>query len=324
MKTSQLPLINAGPLGLTLNEAQERNIDLLCQVANQNGAPISLKEIMELTSLDTREEELLNAWNRSELLSDRYSIVGGRVIEKTAFFIETNEVRTRYDRAESYLNHARKFSTLFKHDKDLEMLSVSGSTSYCSVSEDDDLDFFCITRNDSLWIFLSKALIRSRLFRARDKGSPVLCFSFVIEESHARKLFSKHGDGLFARDAITAIVLKGEEFYRNLLKENKGIGSYFPKMYSARIPELSSMQPKIPKYPSQSRASIARKIANRILQHTLGNYIRFKSNLLNRRFAKTGDNKRIFKVHVRKGCFLFESNGYLELRKKYAGLKSNS
>jgi hypothetical protein len=325
MEGSQVPAFPSAELRrFTLNNIQERNIGILCEVARQNGATLNLKEIIDLTSLDIGEEELENAWNRSEYLSARYKIVCGQISQKNRPSLRQTEDVERYTRAKSNLDYARKFALLFQAEENLELLSVSGSTSYGSVSDRDDLDFFCIAKDDSLWLFLSKALIRGRLFRARERESPDLCFSYVIEESNARKLFSRAGDGLFARDAINAIVLKGEAFYGGLLRQNKAIASYFPKMYDTRVSELSKRQNCRQPSASSVKFSIIHKIANRVLQYTLGNYIRFKSQLLNRKFANAGDDSRIFKIKIDKGSCLFESNDYLELRRKYADFESVS
>lgn len=317
METDRVPcsISEGSDYVLTLSNIQERNIDILCQVAKSNGTSLSLMELADLTSLDVREEELEKAWNRSKVLSDRYKIAYGRITERVSSIKEA-DMRERYLRYVWNLGFAKKFALLFTNDEDLKVLSISGSTAYHSVSDQDDLDFFCVTRNDSLWIFLLKALIRSRRFQAREKGPP-LCFSYVVEEASARKLFSKGGDGLFARDAITVNVLKGQKLYGNLLLENAWIGFYFPKMYRARVSELLANKREGYENSFSDDSSIVRKIANRLLEHTLGNYIRVKSYLLNRRFAKAKENKRIFKVKINNGSCLFESNDYLELRKKY-------
>lgn len=303
---------------LTLNDAQERNIDILCQVAKSNGASISLGELAELISLDAREQVLEDAWVRSTFLRGRYEIVNGRITEKESF-VKKKNILERDERARWNLRFAKKFAILFSKDKDLKVLAVSGSTSYYSVSEHDDLDLFCVTRDDSLWIFLLKALIRSRQVKIRDKFAPALCFSYVIEESRARTLFSDEEDGLFARDAITAEVLKGKKFYGELLKQNEWIGSYFATTYHARISELLASE--VDGCDISDKSSIARRVVNRLLKLTLGNYIRVKSYLLNRRFAKAGNVKRHFRVKLDTGVCLFESEDYVELRRRYAGYK---
>lgn len=306
---------------LTLTDAQERNIETLCQIAKQNGTSLSLKEAIDLASLHIPEEDLANAWNRSSVLSSRFLVDSGQIMETFSSLAE-EEITMRRIRAEWNLEVGRNFALLFRSDENLLLLSISGSTSYHSVSKEDDLDFFCVTRNDSMWIFLLKALIKGRLFRAREKRSPPFCFSYVMEEAYARKLFSKRSDALFARDAMMAVVLKGEEFYGKLLTENEWIGSYFPRMYSTRISEVlkrhysESMVGEFSKKPPTSQ-----RIANRILWPILGNYIRVKSYLLNRKFSRVEDTRRIFKVKMDKDHCLFESNDYMELRRKYTGFQ---
>jgi hypothetical protein len=307
---------------LTFSDEQERNIEILCEVAKQSGTSLSLKEALELTSLGLTAEEFEIAWKHSKALGSKYKIYSGRIIEN-ADSIDGGEMEKRQTRAEWNLQMARKFVSLFRTDEDLKLLSVSGSTSYHSVSEQDDLDFFCVTKKGSLWIFLAKAFIFGRLFRMRETGSPPLCFSYVMEEDYARRLFRESSDGLFARDAITAIILKGQNLYSELLKENKFIGLYFPKMYLARLSELLEKDHHSQDQ-ERSHSKIQAKlrtIMNSFLRYSLGNYIHFKSYFLNRKFTKDVVSERRFKAKIGKEFCLYESNDYSELRKKYASLQ---
>jgi hypothetical protein len=322
-KTTQIETSNLRPL-LTLSAVQERNADLLFQIAKQKGTTLALRELLDLISIDAQEDDLASAWNRSNFLSAKYRIVLGLIHEKDNDSFSEGEIQNRYSRARSNLNFAKEFSRIFQKESDLSLLSVSGSTSYMSASSEDDLDFFCVTKHDSLWIFLSKALLQRRLFQKREKNSPSLCFSFVIDEEYAHDLFSTKLDRLFARDAIMAVVLKGGDFYEKLLEESVWISSHFPKMYLARISNLQKEnKSSIGITCKPEKFATLKKILNDFLFYSLGTYIRIKSNAFNKRLRMSGNAQKIFRAKIERGKCIFESNDYLALRKKYAALKES-
>lgn len=311
-----------------LSKSQERNIEILYEIAKENGARLSLSDVLDLASLTVDEKELVGAWNHSQFLRGKYTLASGEVLEKSSPQIDYGEASKRVARADYNLRVASEFALMFENDESLEVLCVSGSTSYRSASEDDDLDFFCVTKNGSAWIFLLKALFHRRLFQMKEnaegKKLPPICFSYVMEDSCARNLFSERSDGLFARDSITAIVLKGEQVYASLLRDCRWIETYFPKIYRARLNDKQltkhiTLEKKI-ESAHQWQANILLRAVNGILFITLGNYIRFKSYLLNRRFARNGSNERLFKAKISKSYCLFESENYSHLRNKYAHL----
>ncbi len=315
--------------GFTLTGEQEKNIEILCSIAESNGVSLSTAEIVELASLGIDESELQEAWKKSKL-NLKFKVVSGLITENKEQPVSNahvdrrhSERAVRYERAASGIAIARKFGVSLSGDKNLKLLSIGGSTSYYSVSEQDDLDFFCVTKRDSVWIFLLKALLLGRLFRFSEKEGPPLCFSYVIDEDKAAQLFRTKRDSLFARDAISAIVIAGESYYEKLLKENKWMASYFPNLYSHRISNNSKLQTEKvlgsgPLSSSVTRSSAVRQVANLFLFFTLGSYIRLKSHFLNKRFARAGAKKRLFEVRAGKDQCVFESLDYIELRAKYS------
>ena len=299
----------------SLSSAQEKNIEILCRVATRNGSCLTLREVLELTSLDLGEQDLAVAWNISKSLSSKFKVFSGQIIDINRP-VTQDDMGKRSVQAESNLCFARKFARFFRSIDSVYLLSVSGSTSYRSVSQDDDLDFFCITKKDSLWIFMFVALVISRIFRATQKVAPTFCFSCTMEENYARKIFNTRNDGLFARDALTVIVLKGEQFYGNLLKENSWIRKYFSRIYNERISETERNRSSVVLIDTYVSSTL-RKITNIFLSVTLGNYIRIKSELTSRRYSKAGANARIFKAKIDAQRCIFESNDYIELHKEY-------
>ena len=225
-----------------LSEKTVSNIKILCDVARSNGASLSVKDLLLLASMDLTEDQLYRAWQENPFLSSHYTISAGMIIEKSSMDHpqledEKREITERYLRATSNVTYAERFGA-FLGERLFKVLSISGSTSYFSVSKDDDLDFFCIVQTGRMWPSFVKALVLARIFRLSVENSPWLCLSYVADQRFAQFEFSRNRDALFARDAISARVIIGDQNYDNLLKENSWMAQYFPKLYALRIKRL--------------------------------------------------------------------------------------
>jgi hypothetical protein len=278
-----------------------------------------------LASIDFSEEQFSKAWQDCELLSSRYKISSGFIVEKTSRDIpspdgfdeiletEQKENSERYLRATSNVSYAKRFSS-FIGNRLFKVLSISGSTSYYSVSKDDDLDFFCIVENGRMWTRFVKSLLLARAFRIAVKNSPWLCLSYVADEPFAKSEFAKNHDALLARDAISARVIRGEQCYGDLLRENSWMAQYFPKLYGVRVRGLKLNRP------DEFKESTANRIANLFLYYTAGSYIKIKSHLLNRKFTKKGKKSALFRLRIGHDHCIYESADYVKLRRMYATL----
>ncbi len=322
----QYSTTEAGQLStFKLSDPQEKNIEILCTVAALNGDSLSTAEIVRLASLGVQEWELQEAWKKSKL-STKFKLNAGRVTKnfgqraEAEFYPDHEQAEriARYNRAASGIAIAKKFGVGKLLDGNLKVLSISGSASYFSLSEQDDLDFFCITRKDSAWLFLAKALILARLFRLTEPKCPPLCFSYIVDADKAAEIFASNRNALFARDALSAIVIDGKTFYSNLLRQNQWMASYFPSLYSRATSESNEEAAAVNSGISDESSTSPRKILNLFFLYTLSNYIRLKSHLLNRRFAKSGDNKRLFEVKASKDQCVFESRDYVRLLTRYS------
>ncbi|SRR5579875_64550 len=318
------------PFSISREKATE--IALFCKVAKANESALSLKEIIQLTSLDLSEEGLARAWHSAPALS-KYEIGDYGVVyekeecqaERQASSVEQNE---RKQRANANIEYARKFAELIGgiHNRKAQVISISGSTSYFSVSRQDDLDIFCIARRGSMWSILCKSLLLARALKVSDDKSPQLCLSYIMDEEYALREFTRPQDGLFARDAISTLVIHGADFYNSLLAKSDWMRAYFPAMYAAKIGGGDRDTQEFQSRHSQDLVTPARvrpreRILNLFLYATAGTYIRMKSYLLNRRFAKKRQKSRAFRLRIGPDRCIYESLNYLELRKMYSKLE---
>jgi hypothetical protein len=310
-----------------LTEMAVADIELFCDVARANGSTLSLKDLIALTSIDCSEKELADSWKLSGQLSSRFRISSGLILDRVPSGQEgrqENTVRSslasRLERATSNVEFALRYGALLERaGAPFKVLSISGSTSYLSVSETDDLDFFAITKSGAMWGKFVGALILARVFRLMSARTPSICLSYVADEAFVTREFSGNQNGLFARDAISTRVIFGEQYFLDLLKENCWMGSYFPKLYGLRTTQKTSPCPK-PARPDSKSASALERIANLFLYCTAGTYIRVKSSLLNRRFTHERRFSSLFNLRIGPDHCVYESLDYLRLRRQYANL----
>jgi hypothetical protein len=311
---------------IELSDRVVSNMKLFCDVARENGATISLKDLIAVTSIDCSEEELSKSWESYAILSSRYKVASGLVLEKIEeskvdldVNIIVSELTSRFDRANSNIEYAIRFGAMLERaGSPFEVCSISGSTSYLSVSETDDLDFFCIAKSGTMWVSFVRALIFARVFRFSTRKAPWICLSYVSDEQFVRLELSRNQNGLFARDAISTMVVRGEEHFLNLLKENSWMALYFPKLYSLRIREEAGPA-LIPRQKIETAPPLER-IINLFLYYTAGSYIRVKSNLLNRKFSRDRKFSSQFNLRIGTDHCIYESADYMRLRKLYASL----
>jgi hypothetical protein len=312
------------PMGFSSPTDEVSRVELLLAIARVKGSLLSAKDIDELTGLLPAGSDLRSIWNRFPRLDSQYELQGGLLVEK---HVKSSQARAetledsnqRRERAERYIEYAREFSFL-SGKRWIRVLSVAGSTSYKATSENDDLDIFCVTEKDSLWIYLTKALLLARVFKLVRPRSPRFCFSCVLDEEYARSLFASPNDALFARDALTAQVLQGSLFYDGLLQRGRWLSDYFPKLQKLR----KAQHLETTEETGVTRPTVARKILNHFLFLTVGNYVRLKSVLLNRKLRKTGRLDSFFTVISGRDHCIFESQGYQELRRMYGEFKPYS
>ncbi len=312
------------PMGFSSPTDEISRVKLLLAIARTKGSLLSAKDIDELTALLPTGANLGSIWKQTPSLDSRYEVKGGLLVERRASNNQASsgaieDQKWRQARAERYMEYAREFSFLSGKTW-IRVLSVAGSTSYRATSENDDIDIFCVTEKDSLWIYLTKALLLARVFKLVRPGAPRFCFSCVLDEDYARRLFASPNDAWFARDALTAQVLRGSLFYDGLLQRGQWLSDYFPKLHRLRKAQHAGTFEDT----NVTRPTVARKALNHFLFLTVGYYLRLKSILLNRKLRRTGRLDSLFRVISSPDHCIFESQSYQELRRIYSEFKPYS
>jgi len=305
---------------LLLTERQVREIAAFCQVAKENGAMISLRELIGLAAINATEGELARAFVTDSALRAKFLLESGYVIERTptigvAVQEKVEEEDRRRARAYANLERAKLFGRTLVPGT--VIVSVSGANSYLSAGEGEDIDFFCVTKTNGMWRFILKSLLLARIYQLANMDWPELCFSCVMDERWARETFSAAQPAIFARDALTAKLISGAAEYHSLLERAPWMADYFPVFYDVRLRETGR---RIGGLRGGSQAGRSSAMLNSLLFYLLGSFLRLKSWALNRRLAKAAQRSMIFKTKVGTGHYIYESNRYKNLSAIYQEL----
>jgi hypothetical protein len=308
-------------MSLSLSEKQAREIEMFCEIARENGAAISLRELIELAGIAANEHELANAFLADSKLRSKFLLESGYVLKRLADSDRTaqpmiDEEEKRRARARANLKRANKFGMALLGGTVL--VSVSGANSYLSARENEDIDFFCVTKTNGMWPFMLKALVLARIHRLANRDVPELCFSCIMDEEWATQAFRARQPPIFARDALTAKVIGGSAALHALLEEASWMETYFPVFYGERLRETGLQAHGRPNDPPDGRGGST--VVNSFLYHTLGSFLRMKAWAFNRKLTKAAWHSSIFETRVGKGYYIYESKRYRRLRRMYRGL----
>jgi len=294
-----------------IGEKELAEISSYCKIAKANSSMLTVGELLQLTTADATEEDLLGAWDGNATLSSMYLVESGYIVEKgeggkasaaEVYVEERNRARARMN-----ISAAKELARICADDR-VKLLAVSGGNSYKSARDGDDIDFFCVTTKNSLWLFMLKSLLLARLYQLTRRSAP-FCFSYVMDEDSALREFGEPGDELFARDALAAEVLVGRSFYRSLLLEATWMRRFFPRMYHRSLSTAQGRRDRPERRGSHT--------LNTFLYYTVGGYVRMKAYLLNRRYRSRGSVSSVFRVRIGSDHCVYESNRYQRLRDMY-------
>jgi hypothetical protein len=302
-----------------LSEAQREAVLAYCKIAAASGAPVSLKDLVELLPIDATAEELEESISSDESLASKVFVESGQVVLKSPGSDvgiarkAVEEASKRRRRALANVEAAKVFARMF--DKDAVFVAVAGTNSYLSAAEGDDIDFYCITKTHGMWAFMLKSLILSRVCSLVRKTTPPFCCSFVMDEKKATEEVSRPKGALYARDTLTAMVISGSGAYRSLLEHAPWMRSYFPTVYERRLGEADEVEGPDPV------AKEGSKVLNMWLFLTLGSYVHLRAWVMNRKLARQGKSEAVFKTWIGPGRLEYASRRYVELGKMYQDLE---
>lgn len=219
----------------------------------------------------------------------------------------------RADRGEQYLRAAQSLTSgpLAWLHRWVRCLGVTGSTAYGEPRPGDDLDFYVVTRGGAVPWFLFATYLTLR-FRRPMSGSfpaPTPCFNYVVDDRRAPDDFGRARGLLFSREALSARMLVGDEYYRGLLSAAPWMGADFPHLYSTRAARGADTAPR--------PAPPLVRLLSGVVYLPLAAYLQLTGLLRNSRSRKRGQESETFRTVTAPDRFAFESQRFEQLRVRY-------
>jgi len=310
---------SVGPRTPSLHPAPEsldRRVAAVIEVAAEFGTGVSLPELLQLLPDDgpgTISE--VRDW-----LAARPHLA--RLLGDAVFAPES--VRTpetvRLERGRHYLRSADELlaGPLRGVLPWVRCACVTGSTAYGEPGPSDDLDLFVVTRQGSLWWFLAYTYLAARLAARRPstRAGPMPCFNFVVDDREAVQEFSNGHGFLFAREALAARPVRGEEFYRGLLSSAPWMAEEIPRLYAERTANASTPQP--------SPASMIVRFLNAALFPWLATYLQLVGLRRDAHYRERKMSDHRFRTVTRWRRLTFASRRFERLRDRYRGLDADA
>jgi hypothetical protein len=212
----------------------ERRVATLTEIAAEFGTGLSLTDLVRLLP----REGPATPQAAREWLAERPGIarLDGEVVLAAA--TRLSDAAQRGLRADAYLRAARSLIAGPLHRTLPWTLCVclTGSAAFGAPQAGDDLDLFVVVRPGALWWFLAVTYLGLRFDRWKRRGSatPLPCLNYVVDDREARRAFAAARGLLFAREALSAVPLVGEDYYAGLLAEAPWMEHEVPRLYVDR------------------------------------------------------------------------------------------
>jgi hypothetical protein len=273
--------------GALSDDFVERRVATLLAASSRFRAGVTLEDLRDLLPQEgPRDVPSLDRWLAARPALARRE--GRFVLPPTAV---PSDLNGRAQRAASFRTVAERLVAvdLVALMPWVRCVAVTGSTAYGTPAAEDDLDFFIVTRAGAMWLFLLFAALRLRARRSagRSDPGPRPCLNFVLDERSVDSEFRTRRGFLFAREALTALVLRGDEYYRSVLRDAPWIGEEIPRSYAARSAGPSVERPRrVPRVVRMVNAALFPPLAAYL--HLIGLY----RNHRLRRWGRSSDRFR--------------------------------
>jgi glycosyltransferase involved in cell wall biosynthesis len=289
----------------------EERVAAVVEVASQFRTGVRLPELLSLLPKDA-PATVPEVRNWLEARPDLAHVEG-----EVAFAPETAKAGEpgRAERGRHYLESARSLlaGPLRGALNWCQCVCVTGSAAYGLPEHGDDLDLFVVTQRGGLWWFLAYTYLSIRLARRRDAGSsgPVPCFNFVLESDEAVNEFSRKQGFLFAREALTALPMHGQEFYRGLLARGSWMEEEIPRLYAEKTPS------PIASRSAPASAPLIVRLLNGAVFPWLAAYLQLAGLRRDGRFRRASMSDHQFRTETRWRRLAFASRKFERLRESY-------
>jgi poly-beta-1,6-N-acetyl-D-glucosamine synthase len=192
-------------------------------------------------------------------------------------------------------------------------LAITGSAAYGEPGPGDDLDLFVVTQTGAQWCFLAWTYLALRVQRWKDRshaaGALPPCFNYVLDDVQAPIEFAQGRGLLFAREALSARVIAGEDYFRGLLGVAPWMGEELPRLYRSRAGPAGST--------SGVRAPVGVRLASAMAFPLLATYLQLTTLYRSARERRRHGANGAFRAVTRWRRLAFESRRFDTLRVRY-------
>lgn len=273
------------------------------------GVPVpSLTELLPDHAPST--PEAVTAWLRER--PDLAQLLGDRVFAPS--LAPSGPETGRLRRGEDYYQQAETLrdSLLRPVLPWVLTLGVTGSAAYGEPEAGDDLDFLVVTRSGSLWVVLTYLYIVQRVRPRRVvDGRPLeICLNYARDADEAAGEFAGPQDFLFAREALMARIVHGEEYYAGLLASATWMEREIPRLYRRR-------RGHAPVHPPNPAPWTVR-VLNLLIFPLVAAYLQGQGLVRNAALRRSGTRVGGFRSQTRLHRLSFVSERFERLRSGYA------
>jgi hypothetical protein len=294
----------------------DHRVSAVVGVAAQFGTGIPLPDLLRLLP----NEGPSTVSEVRDWLAERPHLA--RMVGEAAYAPETTRTlgNERMERGRRYLRSAEQLlaGPLRGLLPWVRCVCITGSAAYGEPERGDDLDLFVVSREGSLWWFLAYAYLALRIASRHRAvpGGPVPCFNFVVDDRRALEEFSGPRGFLFAREALTARPIRGEEYYRGLLSTAAWMADELPRLYAHRISNMPS--------PQSAPASWTVRLLNAALFPWLAAYLQLVGLRRDARYRHRKMSDQRFRTETRFRRLAFASRRFDRLRETYQAYDQRS
>jgi hypothetical protein len=227
--------------------------------------PLSLEEISKFSTcgVDEVEESI------AQLMKDDL------VFKLGDFYSTKNKPIWAENRTEGIVNAKRIFKKAIRISKFIsqfpfvEAVYISGSLSKGVFYENDDVDYFIVTKPNRLWLARTLLIGFKKVFLLNNKK--YFCLNYFVTSD---KLEVPEKNRFTATEFTTLIPIIGDDsLNRNLLSSNSWIQQYFPNFSPLNVKENLSH-------------GFLKKIGETILEGSIGNFLEKKFQSLTQSYQK--------------------------------------
>ncbi|MGD0718713.1 MAG: hypothetical protein ABSA15_03940 [Thermoplasmata archaeon] len=289
-------------------------VALALDIAADRAAGIPIETLVDLLPEDAPAAPEIDSWIRSHA-PDR-PIVDGVVYPRAAAS-SVEDSRERLSRATEFLRRASDAfpEPMLPSNPWLRCVAVTGSVAYGSAEREDDLDFLVVTRRGAVWFFLASLFLLRRLrpVSSNPAGPHHSCFNYVVDDAQLIRDYATPRGFLFAREALTAKVLAGEDFYRGVLGSSAWLEQEAPRLLTRWREDGGFPAP-----PTSERAPWPVRLLNVPLFFAVGTYLQLTGLVRNHRLVRAGLPDRSFRTTTVPGRLTYSSQLFRRLCAEYS------